>query len=219
MKRALLAAALAAAVAAGVATASGGPSLLNPASLNATAPATFRAKFTTTRGAFVIQVTRSWAPKGADRFYNLVANKFYDNQPIYRVVPSYVAQWGISMKPKIAKAWRNAFIQDDPPVGQKDAKGTVVFAHVLGVKNSRTSQLFVNLNNNNLGKGFPPFGVVTSGLPIFRTLYHGPGWHGQYAYNNQSAMAQSGCTSTSRSSTGSRPPASSAAANRRPAAR
>lgn len=192
MKRAFLAALLAAAIAVGAAAAAGGPSLLDPASLDATAPAVFSAKFTTTKGVFVVQVTRSWAPKGADRFYNLVLNKFYDNQPIYRVVPGYVAQWGISMKPKIAKAWRNAFFKDDPPVGQKDAKGTIVFAHVLGAKNTRTTQLFVNLNNNNLGKSFTPFGVITSGMPLFRTLYHGPGWHGQYAYNNQGAMAKYG---------------------------
>jgi len=192
MKRALLAVGLVAAIAVGVAAA-GGPSLLNPASLNATAPATFTAKFVTTKGPFVIQVTRSWAPKGADRFYNLLVNKFYDNQPIYRVMPGFIAQWGISMKPPIAKAWKSAYINDDTP-NKNDAKGTVAFAHVLGSKNTRTTQIFVNLaaNLRNLGPSFPAFGKVTSGLDIFKKLYHGPGKGGYYAYNNQDGMTKYG---------------------------
>src|SRR5690348_12410004 len=114
MRRAVLAAALAAAIISGVATASGGPSLLHPASLHAKAPKTFSARFKTTKGTFVVKVTRSWAPRGADRFYNLVRNHFYDNQPLFRVVSGFVVQWGISMKPPIAKAWKHATIKDDP---------------------------------------------------------------------------------------------------------
>ena len=192
MKRTFLAITLAAIVV-GAATASGGGSLLNPPSLHKTAPATFKAKFATTKGVFVVQVTRSWAPKAADRFYNLVLHRFYDNQPLYRVQPGFIVQWGISMKPPIATAWKNAYINDDPP-NSNDAKGTITFAHLLGVKNSRTTQLFVNLaaNLRNLGPSFPAFGKITRGMSVFAKLYHGPGWHGQYPYNNQAAMIKNG---------------------------
>jgi len=173
MKRSVIAAMLAVLIAVGVASASGGPSLLHPKSLHKTAPATFLAKFTTTNGSFVVKVTRAWAPRGADRFYNLVYYHFYDNQPFYRVQQGFLAQWGISMTPAIAKAWKTAYIKDEPMI-HKDGKGTIAFAHVLGVKNSRTTQVFVNLRFNNLGPSFPSFGVVTKGLSVVAGLYHGP---------------------------------------------
>ena len=192
MKWSLLAAALAAAIVTGVASA-GGPSLLDPPSLNATAPATFNAQFVTTKGTFTVAVTRSWAPKGADRFYNLVLNHYYDNQPVYRVQKGFVVQWGISMKPPIAKAWKNAYIQDDPPTNN-DAKGTIAFAHVLGVKNSRTTQLFVNLaaNARNLGPSFPSFGKVTSGFSVIKSFSAGRNPQGYYAYNYQPDLIKYG---------------------------
>ena len=173
--------------------AAGGPSLLNPGSLNATAPATFNAQFVTTKGTFVVHVTRSWAPKGADRFYNLVLNKFYDNQPIFRVVSGFIAQWGISMTPPIAKVWRHAYIKDDP-VTNNDAKGTVAFAHVLGVKNSRTTQVFVNFaaNNRNLGPSFPAFGTITSGFSVVTKLYHGRESAIAASAQNQTTMTEYG---------------------------
>jgi peptidyl-prolyl cis-trans isomerase A (cyclophilin A) len=179
MKRAVLAAAFAAAIVSGVAAASGGPSLLHPASLHAKAPATFKARFRTTKGTFVVKVTRKWAPKGADRFYNLVRNHFYDNQPLFRVAvhpTPFVVQWGISMKPAIAKAWENATIKDDP-VTHSNVKGTITFAN--SGKNTRTTQLFVNLGSNTFlddtknYPGFSPFGTVTSGFSVFSKLYHG----------------------------------------------
>jgi peptidyl-prolyl cis-trans isomerase A (cyclophilin A) len=190
MKRSLVAAVLVAAIVTGVAAASG-PTLLNPATLNATAPAVFSAKFVTTKGDFVVKVTRSWAPNGADRFYNLVLNKFYDDQPIYRVVQGFIAQWGISMNPPVAKVWKHAFIKDDLPTGN-DAKGTLAFAHVLGVKNSRTTQVFVNYgaNKRNLGMSFPAFGIITSGFPVVTKLYHGR--ESAIAYSNQQRMIEYG---------------------------
>lgn len=188
---------LAAAVISGVAAASGGPSLLDPASLHAKAPATFTARFTTTKGPFVIKVTRRWAPKGADRFYNLVKNHFYDHQPLFRVVlkpTPFVVQWGISMKPLIAKAWQYATIKDDP-VTHSNVKGTVTFANAG--KNSRTTQLFVNvgqntfLDNTKQYPGFSPFGVVTSGFSVFKHLYSG---YGEQPSNNQSSITKYGAT-------------------------
>ena len=181
MTRAALAAVLAAAIISGVAAASGGPSLLNPASLHAKAPATFKARFTTTKGPFVVKVTRSWAPKGADRFYNLIKNRFYDNQPLFRVVLKpvpFVVQWGISGNPAIAKAWQYAHLKDDP-VTHSNAKGTITFANAG--KNTRTTQVFVNLvsntflDNTKRYPGFAPFGVIKSGFSVFKHLYAGYG--------------------------------------------
>ncbi len=186
MTKAALAAVLAAAIISGVASASGGPSLLDPASLHAKAPATFKARFTTTKGTFVVKVTRNWAPKGADRFYNLVKNHFYDNQPLFRVWPRYIVQWGISMTPAIAKAWQYATIKDDP-VTHNNAQGTITFA--ISGKNSRTTQLFVNLGPNaQFNKmDFAPFGVITSGYSVFKHLYAGYGEipsHDQFRLTN-----------------------------------
>jgi peptidyl-prolyl cis-trans isomerase A (cyclophilin A) len=171
MKRTLLVTTAAAAMAAGVAAASG-PSLLHPASLHAKAPAAFRARFTTTKGPFVVTVHRKWAPRGADRFYNLVRAGFYDRQRLFRVVPGFVVQWGISGTPKISKAWQNATIRDDP-VRQTNARGTIVFADAG--PNTRTTQVFVNLAGNPQldADGFAPFGAVTSGFSTLQHLYHG----------------------------------------------
>ena len=172
MKRSVIAAVLAAAIAVGVASASGGPSLLRPSSLHKTAPAVFKAKFRTTKGSFVVTVHRKWAPKGADRFYNLVYYHFYDNQPLFRVEPGFVVQWGISGKPAIAKAWQQADIKDDP-VMHSNVKGTITFA--TAGPNTRTTQVFVNVGANSFlnSSGFAPFGVVTSGFSVFSQLYHG----------------------------------------------
>jgi len=187
MKRTLLAAMAVAAVAAGAAAASG-PSLLHPASLHAKAPAVFRARFTTTKGPFVVTVHRKWAPRGADRFYNLVGNGFYDDQRLFRVVPGFVVQWGISGTPKISRAWQNATIRDDP-VRHTNARGTIDFADAG--PNTRTTQVFVNLTANTQldASGFAPFGVVTSGFATLRNLYHG---YGERPSNDQAQITQQG---------------------------
>jgi peptidyl-prolyl cis-trans isomerase A (cyclophilin A) len=189
MKRALLAFVAAAAIAAGVASASS-PSLLHPASLNAKAPAVFRARFTTTKGPFVVTVHRKWAPRGADRFYNLVRAGFYDRQRLFRVIPGFVVQWGISGTPKISRAWQNATIRDDP-VRHTNARGTMVFADAG--PNTRTTQVFVNLNGNSQldGDGFAPFGVVTSGFSTLQHLYHG---YGERPSSDQAQITQQGET-------------------------
>src|SRR5262245_39730590 len=117
------------------------PSLLNPASLTAKAPDTFKAKFTTTKGDLVVQVTRSLAPRGGDRFYNLVRNGFFKDAAFFRVLPGFVAQFGISADPNVARAWMQARIPDDP-VKETNRRGTVVFA--TAGPNTRTTQLFIN---------------------------------------------------------------------------
>ena len=91
---------------------------MNPASLTEQAPPTYKVKFDTSAGEFVVTVTRAWAPIGADRFYNLVKNGFYDGARFFRVVPNFMVQWGINGDPDIQRNWANANIKDDP-VGVK----------------------------------------------------------------------------------------------------
>src|SRR5207248_10812316 len=115
------------AVAAAKKPAAGRASLMNPAALNAKAPDVYKAKFTTTKGDFVIEVHRDWAPFGADRFYNLVKNGFYDDAAFFRVLPNFMAQFGINPKPAVSKAWDKATIKADP-VKQSNKRGYVSVA-------------------------------------------------------------------------------------------
>ena len=152
------------------------PVLLHPAKLHAKAPAVYKVRFTTTKGAFVVTVRRAWAPRGAARFYNLVRARFYDGDPLFRVMPGFVVQWGINPSPKVSRAWLNATIRDDK-VRHANARGTVTFA-AASAPNTRTTQVFVNLANNtaNLNRlGFAPFGEVTSGMTVINKLYSGYG--------------------------------------------
>ena len=145
-------------------------SLLNPASLKLQAPAVFSAKFTTSKGDFVVEVTRAWSPRGADRFYNLVIYHFFDGAAFFRVLPGFVAQFGISPRPDVAHVWEDAKISDDP-VTQTNARGTLTFA--TAGPNTRTTQLFINLaDNTNLDSmGFSPFGKVVSGMDVVDKFY------------------------------------------------
>jgi peptidyl-prolyl cis-trans isomerase A (cyclophilin A) len=149
------------------------PALLHPAALHAKAPATFEAKFTTTKGTFVVTVHRSWAPRGADRFYNLVRARFYDGNEFFRVVKGFVVQFGISGFPAVSSAWQNANLADDP-VKAPNTLGTITYADAG--PNTRTTQVFINLGNNaaNLDRlGFAPFGKVTAGMAVVKKLYGG----------------------------------------------
>ncbi len=145
------------------------PSLLNPATLKAKAPEVYKVKFTTTKGVFLVQVTRAWSPLGADRFYNLVKNGFYDGAGFFRIVPSFVVQFGISANPAISKAWREAKIPDDP-VAQSNRRGYVTFA--TSRPKTRTTQLFINLVDNARldSMGFSPFGQVIEGMEVVDKL-------------------------------------------------
>jgi peptidyl-prolyl cis-trans isomerase A (cyclophilin A) len=148
--------------------------LRNPSALAEKAPDTFKANFDTSKGSFTITVNRGWAPLGADRFYNLVKNGFYDDVRFFRVLDGFMAQVGIHGNPTIAKAWVGARIQDDP-VKQSNRRGFVSFA--TGGPNTRTTQIFINYRDNvNLDKlGFAPFGEVTSGMNVVDRLYNGYG--------------------------------------------
>lgn len=140
--------------------------LLNPMAMNETAPATYRAKFETSKGDFTIEVTRAWAPLGADRFYNLVKGGFYDDARFFRVIQGFMAQFGINGDPQVSARWRVATIADDP-VKQSNTRGMVTFAMARG-GNTRTTQLFISFGDNSRldGDGFAPFGRVVQGMDV-----------------------------------------------------
>lgn len=148
--------------------------LLDPAKLTETAPATYKVNFKTTKGDFVVQVTREWAPNGADRFFNLVKAGYYKDIAFFRVVQGFMAQFGIHGSPKLNEVWRNASIQDDPPKAS-NTRGKITFA--TRGPNTRTVQLFINFGDNARldGMGFSPFGEVVSGMEIVDALYNGYG--------------------------------------------
>jgi peptidyl-prolyl cis-trans isomerase A (cyclophilin A) len=141
--------------------------LRSPAALKETSPATYKAKFDTTAGIFVIEVHRDWAPNGADRFYNLVKNGFYDNLRFFRVVPNFMVQFGIHGDPAIQKNWVNATIPADP-LKQSNQRGYITYAMSSAGPTSRTTQVFINFKNNAFldGQGFAPFGQVVSGMDV-----------------------------------------------------
>ena len=144
------------------ATAAAKAKLKNPAALKDVAPAEYRASFDTSAGPFVILVHRSWAPKGADRFYNLVKYGFFDDCRFFRVLPGFMAQFGIHGDPAVAGPWDGANITDDPPT-QTNKRGTITFA--TAGPNTRTTQVFINFGNNGrLDRDFAPFGEVVSGM-------------------------------------------------------
>jgi peptidyl-prolyl cis-trans isomerase A (cyclophilin A) len=146
--------------------------LLHPSALTAKAPAEYDVKFVTSKGDFVIHVTRAWAPLGADRFYNLVTHHFYDGCAFFRVVPKFVVQFGLTGDPAINKSWEEAKIKDDPKT-QSNKPGTITFA--TAGANTRTTQVFINFGNNSFldNQGFAPFGEVTSGMDVVQNLYSG----------------------------------------------
>jgi len=145
--------------------------LLRPTMLKDKAPETFQVRFVTTRGEFTVTVTRAWAPLGADRFYNLVKHHFYDNASVFRVVPGFVAQFGLSAYPAVSAAWAKANLKDDP-VTQSNKLGYLTYA--TAGPNTRTTQLFISLKDNSPldGQGFAPFGKVDDpGMKVVNMFY------------------------------------------------
>lgn len=140
--------------------------LMNPALMKETAPETFQARFTTSKGDFVIEVTRAWAPNGADRFYNLVKNGYFDNCRFFRVVKGFMVQFGLSGEPGVNRVWNTATIKDDP-VKQSNKKGYITYA-MTSARNSRSNQVFINFTDNAFldRQGFAPFGHVVEGMDI-----------------------------------------------------
>jgi peptidyl-prolyl cis-trans isomerase A (cyclophilin A) len=139
------------------------------------APTEFKVKFSTTKGDFTMQVVREWSPRGADRFYKLVKNGYYDNVAFFRVVGGFMAQFGIHGAPEVNAAWKNATIQDDP-VTQSNKRGMVSYA--MRGPNSRTVQLFINYADKNDrldGMGFSPFAKIVEGMDVVDALHSGYG--------------------------------------------
>jgi len=156
----------------------GGPDLSklkDPAQLTDMAPDVFRARFTTSIGAFVIEAHRDWAPLAADRFYNLVKNGFYDGSRFFRVLDGFMAQFGLNGEPEIQAAWRTANLADEP-VKQSNRRGYVTFTRESG-PNSRYTMVFINYKDNSYldADGFAPFGQVVTGMDVVDKLYSGYG--------------------------------------------
>ena len=155
----------------------GGNVLLNPddPAFDAEAPDSFRVRFETSKGDFVVQVVKAWAPIGANRFYNLVRNGYFDDVRFFRAIQGFMVQFGLNGDPAVNTAWSTKGLRDDP-VTQSNQRGYITFA-MRGQPNSRTTQVFINLvDNTNLdGMGFAPFGQVVEGMDVVDQLYTGYG--------------------------------------------
>ncbi|HEX3986180.1 MAG TPA: peptidylprolyl isomerase [Acidobacteriaceae bacterium] len=158
------------------------------------APAIFRVQFDTTAGSFVIEARRDWAPHGADRFYDLVRNGYYNDSRFFRVVAGRWVQFGISGDPQVAQRWRNRVIPDDPLLRQNTA-GYVAFANTG--PNTRSTEIYINTGDNtkiDRENGFAPFGRVVVGMDKVERLYSGYGERsgGGMRAGHQEAMFEGG---------------------------
>lgn len=196
MFRTLALAAAAAALVPAVAHAQKTPAkLANPAALKEKAPSSFTASFQTTQGTFVVEFNRDWSPNGADRIYNMVKNGFFEGVKFFRVVPGFVVQFGIHGDPSISTKWLDSNIPDDNVVAS-NKKGYVTFAK-SSAPNSRSTQLFINLEDNTRldSMGFSPVGRVVKGMDVVEKLYGGygeqvTGLQGEIAANGNKFLEQ-----------------------------
>ncbi len=163
--------ALSTGLAAGQAAASRTAKLLTPAALTAKAPALYKAKFDTSKGIVVVEVHRDWAPLGADRFYNMVSNGFFDGVRFFRVIPNFMAQFGINGNPAVTAAWNKTDLKDDPANKQSNTRGFITYG-TTGQPNSRGTQVFINYKDNSFldAQGFVPFGQVVEGMEVVDML-------------------------------------------------
>ena len=166
-------------------------STFNPEWTKTTSPATFTARFETSKGNFDIEVTRAWSPQAADRLHQLLTHHFYDNTLFYRVVPDFVVQFG-NIDTTITKKWEKFKVADEP-VLKSNLKGYVSFARAG--KETRGNDLFINLKDNarldtvhaeNI-VGYPVLGKVTNGMNVVESLYSGYGNKTMDVYDSLSA--------------------------------
>merc|ERR1712048_72964 len=152
---------------------------LSPAAAEETVPSgTFKAVFFVKNldggsdGQFTVEVNPDWAPRGADRFKELVKEQFYNGARFFRVIDNFVAQFGVAADPAVSRIWRSRSIQDDK-VKVTNSRGTMVFA--TSGPNSRTTQIFINFNDNTFldQSGFSPFAKVVEGMDVVDKLYNG----------------------------------------------
>jgi peptidyl-prolyl cis-trans isomerase A (cyclophilin A) len=165
---ALLTTALTAVLAAGQAAPAKAPNkLLSPASLTAKAPEVFKVKFDTTKGVILMEVHRDWAPLGADRIYNLTRNGFFNGNRFFRVIHTFMVQFGINGNPDVTAAWEKVTLKDDPGGTQHNVRGYVTYGNT-GRPNSRGTQVFINYKDNSFldAQGFVPFGQVVEGMDV-----------------------------------------------------
>ncbi len=138
------------------------------------APETYRVRFETTQGTFVVEVQRALAPHGADRFYELVRSGFYDDSRIFRVRAGFIAQFGIAGDPAVEARWQSKTIPDDP-VRASNVRGTIAYA--MTAPHTRATQVYINLGDNSRldAQGFAPFGRVIEGMDVVDRFYSGYG--------------------------------------------
>ncbi|MGA8529068.1 MAG: peptidylprolyl isomerase [Acidobacteriaceae bacterium] len=165
-----------------------------PAGQGQQAPAIFRVRFETTAGSFVIEAHREWAPHGADRFYELVREDYYNNSRFFRVVPGRWVQFGISGDPQVALRWRDRVIPDDPLI-KPNTLGYVAFANTG--PDTRSTEIYINTGDNtriDRENSFAPFGRVAAGMDTVEKLYGGYGEHsgGGMRAGHQDAIFQGG---------------------------
>lgn len=152
-----------------------GEVLLNdPTTATLTAPATYTLDVVTTKGDFVIDVHRDWAPNGADRLFNLAKSGFYGDVAFFRAIDNFMVQFGIHGDPCVSGVWKKARIKDDP-AKESNTRGRVTFA--TAGPNTRTTQMFINYKNNAMldSQGFTPVGEVSEGMDVVDSLYKGYG--------------------------------------------
>mmetsp|Transcript_26563 Transcript_26563/g.76712 ORF Transcript_26563/g.76712 Transcript_26563/m.76712 type:complete len:276 (-) Transcript_26563:82-909(-) len=156
-----------------------------------------------------VEVRPDWAPLAAQRFRELIELGFYKDAPFFRVLPGYVAQFGISSDPKLNKQWVYCDISDeeakqnckpslpDEPRTQANKKGTLSFAS--SGKNSRKTQIFINLANNDGPpnfldvQNFVPFAKIVRGTEVAKKLngeYGGRVNQGKAAYYGREYFQQ-----------------------------
>lgn len=145
-----------------------------PTPADAASPESFRVKFQTTKGDFTVEVTRAWAPKGADRFHRLVSEGYFKDVRFFRVLPGFMAQFGMNGNPALDAKMDSLRIPDDP-VTQSNKRGMLTFA--MAGPNTRSRQFFINYRDNASldPQGFSPFGKVVEGMKTVDALYGGYG--------------------------------------------
>lgn len=159
------------------------PAMLDPSQANKKAPDKFKVKFETTKGDFIAEIERAWAPNGVDRFYNLVDIGYFKDIVIFRAVARFMFQFGIHGDPKVSSVWRSANIKDDDNAKISNQPGYLCFAHAG--PNTRSVQIFVNLGNNSrLDKDFTPFGKVIEGMEVVRKINTEYGENGPQVQGN-----------------------------------
>jgi peptidyl-prolyl cis-trans isomerase A (cyclophilin A) len=138
------------------------------------AQAVAQVRIETSKGTFVLEVNPAWAPRGADRFLELVRTKFFDDSRFFRVREKYIAQFGIAGDPAVTRKWKDRYVLDDS-VRTSNVRGTFAFA--MTGPNLRNTQVYINLVDNTQldAQGFSPVGRVVEGMDVVDRIYSGYG--------------------------------------------